>query len=105
MTLSIFGVNVRIPLFCSLIIWATLWEIVGQTGASFIIPPLSAIVARIIEIVPPPSFANALWITAKAFLPGNAIAVVVGLPLGLLLGRSVIADPTFLPRGNPLLSP
>src|SRR3546814_8735122 len=104
MTRSIFGVNVRIPLFCSLIIWATLWEIVGQTGASFIIPPLSAIVARIIEIVPTPSFANALWITAKAFLLGNAIAVVVGVPLGILMGRSVIADRIFLPWVNLFLS-
>src|SRR3546814_3267523 len=104
MTLSIFGVNVRIPLFCSLIIWATLWEIVGQTGASFIIPPLSAIVARIIEIVPTPSFANALWITAKAFLLGNAIAVVVGVPLGILMGSSGIADRIFLPWVNLFLS-
>lgn len=104
MTLSIFGVNVRIPLFCSLIIWAVLWEIFGRTGASFVIPPLSAIVARIVEIVPTAAFGNALWITAKAFLIGNLIAVVFGVPLGVIMGRSVIADRIFLPWVNLFLS-
>lgn len=104
MTLNIFGVNLRVPLFLSLIIWAALWEIVGRSGASFIIPPLSVIFTRIVEIVPTPSFATALWITAKAFLLGNFIAVVVGVPLGILMGRSVIADRIFLPWVNLFLS-
>src|SRR3546814_15652836 len=76
------------------------WEDFGTSGASSITPPLSAIVALINEIVPTPSFANALWITAKAFLLGNAIAVVVGVPLGIPMGRSVIADRIFLPWVN-----
>lgn len=96
--------NVRIPLFCSLIIWAVLWEIFGRTGASFVIPPLSAIVARIVEIVPTAAFGSALWITAKAFLLGNFIAVVLGVPLGVIMGRSVIADRIFLPWVNLFLS-
>ncbi len=96
--------NIRIPMFCSLFIWAGLWEIVGQTGASFIIPPLSTIFARIVEIVPTASFADALWITAKAFLLGNLIAVAVGVPLGVIMGRSIIADRIFLPWVNLFLS-
>src|SRR3546814_5820723 len=79
-------------MFCSLIIWAALWEIFGRTGASFITPPLSTIFLRIVEIVPTASFAEALWITGKAFLLGNLVAVSVGVPLGVLMGRSVIAD-------------
>lgn len=96
--------NIRIPMFCSLIIWAGFWEIVGQTGASFIIPPLSVIFARIIEIVPTASFADALWITGKAFLLGNLIAIVAGVPLGVIMGRSIIADRIFLPWVNLFLS-
>lgn len=96
--------NIRIPMFCSLILWAALWEVVGRTGASFIIPPLSAIFARIVEIVPTASFAEALWITGKAFLLGNFIAIAVGVPLGVLMGRSVIADRIFLPWVNLFLS-
>jgi NitT/TauT family transport system permease protein len=104
MTLTAFGVKIRVPLFFSLILWAVLWEIVGRSGASFIIPPLSAIFARVIEIVPTPTFAEALWITGKAFLLGNVIAVAAGVPLGVLMGRSIIADRIFLPWVNLFLS-
>lgn len=96
--------NIRIPMMASLLIWAALWEVAGQTGASFVIPPLSAIFARIVEIVPTPSFGHALWITAKAFLLGNLIALAVGVPLGVVMGRSVIADRIFLPWVNMFLS-
>jgi NitT/TauT family transport system permease protein len=94
----------RLPIMTSLIIWAVLWEIVGRSGASFVIPPLSNIFARIIEIVPTQSFGAALWITAKAFIIGNIIAVSIGIPLGVVMGRSVIADRIFLPWVNLFLS-
>ena len=96
--------KIRVPMFCSLFIWAALWEVVGQSGASFIIPPLSTIFARIVEIVPTASFADALLITGKAFLLGNFIAVSLGVPLGVIMGRSVIADRIFLPWVNLFLS-
>lgn len=96
--------NFRLPIMTSLIIWAILWEIVGRSGASFVIPPLSGIFARIVEIVPTPSFGEALWITGKAFVIGNVIAVLIGIPLGVLMGRSHIADRIFLPWVNLFLS-
>jgi len=94
----------RIPMAASLIVWAVLWEVVGRTGASLIIPPLSAILARMFEIVPTPSFGAALLITGKAFLLGNAISIGVGVPLGILLGRSTIADRMILPWVTMFLS-
>ena len=94
----------RIPMMASLILWALLWEVVGRTGASFVIPPLSAVFWRIIEIVPTPTFGEALWITGKAFVIGNLIAIGVGIPLGVLMGRSRLADRIFLPWVNLFLS-
>jgi len=94
----------RLPIMTSLVIWAVLWEIAGRTGASFIIPPLSRIFVRIVEIVPTAAFGDALWITAKAFIIGNAIAIGVGIPLGVLMGRSILADRIFLPWVNMFLS-
>jgi NitT/TauT family transport system permease protein len=94
----------RVPMMASLLIWAGLWEIAGRSGASFIIPPLSKIFARMVEIVPTPSFAEALLITGQAFLLGNLIAVVVGIPLGVIMGRSMIADRALLPWVNMFLS-
>ena len=90
----------RIPLFSSLIIWAVLWEIVGHTEYGLILPPLTKIFERIIEIVPTPSFATALFITGKAFLLGNLIAIGVGVPMGVLMGRVKIADSLILPWVN-----
>lgn len=94
----------RLPLFSSLVLWLVLWEIVGHTEAGLILPPISKIFWRILEIVPTPSFLEAMAITGKAFLIGNAIAILVGIPLGILIGRSVLADRLILPWVNLFLS-
>lgn len=94
----------RIPMMASLLVWAVLWEIAGRSGASLVIPPLSRILIRMIEIVPTASFFDALILTGQAFLLGNAIAILVGVPLGVLMGRSVIADRMAGPWVNMFLS-
>ena len=96
--------GLRVPMLASLLVWAVVWEICGRSGASLVIPPLSNIFARIIEIVPTPSFMNALWITGRSFLLGNAIAIAIGVPLGILMGRSLLADRMLLPWVNMFLS-
>jgi NitT/TauT family transport system permease protein len=94
----------RIPVFTSLILWAVLWEIVGQLKLTILLPPLSSVFARMVEIVPTASFISAMGTTAYAFVVGNLIAIVVGVPLGILMGRSAIADRIFLPWVNLFLS-
>jgi len=94
----------RIPLFSSLILWAILWEIVGHTEAGLILPPLSKIFTRMSEIVPTKSFLDALYITGKSFLIGNVIAIGIGIPLGVLMGRVKTADSLVLPWVNLFLS-
>jgi len=94
----------RIPLFSSLILWAILWEIVGHTEAGLILPPLSKIFTRMAEIVPTKSFLDALYITGKSFLIGNVIAIGIGVPLGVLMGRVKTADSLVLPWVNLFLS-
>ncbi|MDO9413299.1 MAG: ABC transporter permease subunit [Pseudolabrys sp.] len=94
----------RLPMMTSLILWAVLWELVGHTEAGFILPPLSKIVMRMGEILPTPSFAEALLITGRSFLTGVGIAVLAGVPIGILMGRSIIADRLLLPWVNLFLS-
>jgi NitT/TauT family transport system permease protein len=88
----------------SLIVWAALWEVVGQLHLSFLLPPLSSVVVAMFEIVPTRTFLSALWVTAYAFVIGNVISIAVGVPLGLLMGQSTIADRIFLPWVNLFLS-
>src|SRR5688500_3533205 len=94
----------RIPMAASLILWAILWEIAGRLDVTLLLPPLSGVLVRMVEIVPTKTFMSALWITAQAFVIGNTIAILVGVPLGILMGRSVIADRIFLPWVNLFLS-
>ena len=94
----------RIPLFASLLIWGVIWELFGQLGATLVVPPLSAVLDRMVEIVPTKVFASALWITGKAFFAGVLISVLVGVPLGVSMGRSVIIDRLLLPWVNLFLS-
>jgi NitT/TauT family transport system permease protein len=54
--------------------------------------------------VPTATFMSALWTTAQAFVVGNTIAILVGVPLGILMGRSVVADRIALPWVNLFLS-
>lgn len=96
--------NVRIPMMASLLLWAVLWEIVGRAELTILLPPLSDILLRLGEVVPNKTFLDALVVTGEAFLLGNLIAIVVGIPLGVLMGRSVIADRMLLPWVNLFLS-
>jgi NitT/TauT family transport system permease protein len=96
--------GVRIPMMASLLVWALVWEIMGRSGASLVIPPLSRILTRVLEIVPTPTFINALAITGRSFFLGVAIAILAGVPLGILMGRSRIADRILLPWVNMFLS-
>lgn len=96
--------GIRIPLFTSLILWAILWEIVGHTEAGLILPPLTKIFARIVEIVPTESFLKALYITGKSFFIGTGIAIGLGVPVGVLMGRIKMADALILPWVNVFLS-
>ena len=87
----------RIPKAASLLLWAGLWEIVGQAHLTILIPPLSRVLVRLVEIVPTWSFLAALGITARAYLAGVAIAILLGVPLGLAMGRSLLVDRLVLP--------
>src|SRR5262245_59316761 len=100
--MTLFGV--RLPMAASLVLWAILWEIVGQAGVTILIPPLSHVMVRLVEIVPTESFAEALALTARAFIMGTGIAVLVGVPLGMVMGRWQPADQLLLPWVNVFVS-
>jgi NitT/TauT family transport system permease protein len=94
----------RIPAAASLLVWAILWEIVGRAEITILIPPLSGVIGKLFEIVPTETFQNALLITARTFAAGIVIAIAVGVPLGILMGRSAIVDQMCLPWVNLFVS-
>lgn len=88
--MTLFGY--RIPMMASLVLWCLAWEAVGRSGAVFILPPFSDVLARIPELVATPSWQAATVTTFRTFAAGMGLAIAFGLPLGVLMGRSRIAD-------------
>jgi NitT/TauT family transport system permease protein len=100
--MTLFGL--RIPAMASLILWAVLWEIAGRLELTILIPPLSAAFEKLFEIAANESFWEALGITLRTFLLGSGIAILIGVPVGILMGRSAILDGLLLPWVNTFIS-
>lgn len=77
----------RIPIFFSLVVWFIVWEIVGQAKLSTIVPPFSSVVIAGFAIVPTEKFSKAVIISLRSFAVGMALALLVGIPLGVLMAR------------------
>ena len=82
----------RIPMAFSLVIWAALWEIVGRSGTVFILTPLSDVFHALWLLLPNGQFHEAIKISLVAFSSGMSIAILIGVPLGFLMGRSEMAS-------------
>jgi len=77
----------RIPIFFSLVIWFFIWEIAGRAKLSSIVPPVSAVIAAGITILPTAKFSAAALISLRSFALGMALALLVGIPIGVLMAR------------------
>ncbi|MFY0692196.1 MAG: ABC transporter permease subunit [Paracoccaceae bacterium] len=100
--MTLFGY--RLPGMSSLLVWGLLWEIVGQSGLTFFVPPLSEVTATLFSIIGTDAFQKALYETAYAFLVGVASAILIGIPVGILMGKSRLLDELLLPWVNVFLS-
>ena len=94
----------RLPAMSSLILWGILWEIVGQAGVTFFIPPLSKVFVTLFEVIGTGSFQKALWDTAYAFFAGVFFSIVIGIPTGIMMGKNRLIDEMLLPWVNMFLS-
>jgi NitT/TauT family transport system permease protein len=100
--MKVFGY--QLPGMSSLILWGILWEAVGRTGTTFFIPPLSEVLETLFSIIGTPVFVKALSETAYAFTMGVTSAIVIGIPVGILMGKNRLLDELLLPWVNIFLS-
>lgn len=91
--MTLFGT--RIPMMASLLFWLLVWEVVGQLDFMFLIPPFTSIVSAGFELVQTGSWQRASMITLRSFLYGMTLAIAVGVPLGVLMGRFKVIDNIF----------
>jgi NitT/TauT family transport system permease protein len=73
--------------FLSLVTLAALWEIAGRSGNARLLPPLSRVLAAWGDLFVSGQLFNALAVSLQALALGFAISVLLGVPLGLLMGR------------------
>jgi NitT/TauT family transport system permease protein len=76
----------------SILVWCLLWEIVGRSGVMYLVPPFSGVLAGVVELVQLGKFQAATITTLRAFAIGMAMAIGVGVSLGVLMGRVAAAD-------------
>ena len=100
--MKVFGY--QLPAMSSLILWGILWEVVGRLDVTFVIPPLSEVLATLFSIIGTPVFIKALSETAYAFTMGVTASIVIGIPVGILMGKSRFLDELLLPWVNIFLS-
>lgn len=100
--MTVFGY--RLPTMSSLLIWGLLWEVVGQMDLTFFLPPLSSVIATLVSIIGTPVFVKAMSETAYAFGAGVFSAIVIGVPVGILMGKNRLLDELLLPWVNIFLS-
>jgi len=75
------------PVLLSLLAWAIIWEFAARYAANDMFPPLSGVVQTAFELTGLQSFKKALVITARAFAIGMLLSILVGIPVGALMGR------------------
>jgi NitT/TauT family transport system permease protein len=78
----------RVPMALSLLVWFAAWEVVGRLELVSLLPPFTEVIGAFPDVVSSSTFPNAAWITLQAFLIGMALAFVVGIGVGILMGTS-----------------
>jgi len=76
-----------VPFWLSLAVGIALWEIAGRSTSAAFMVPFSATLVRLWELIVAGEFLGQLAESAKLFFTGFVLALVVGIPLGMLLAR------------------
>jgi NitT/TauT family transport system permease protein len=79
-------------MLASLLVWGVLWEIAGRLDLVFLLPPLSDVLVAAVTMVQTPTWQAATLVTARSFVQGLGLAILIGVPLGVAMGRVAALD-------------
>jgi NitT/TauT family transport system permease protein len=77
----------HLPFALSLLAGVALWEVAGRLSNPAFLVPLSATLERLWELAASGELGRQLASSLTLFVTGLALAIVLGMPLGLLLAR------------------
>jgi ABC-type nitrate/sulfonate/bicarbonate transport system permease component len=69
------------------VVFAAAWEIYAREWGGLLIPTFTETVVATVELLGSPELWQAMYVSNQALVLGFAIAVVVGVPAGIVLGR------------------
>jgi ABC-type nitrate/sulfonate/bicarbonate transport system permease component len=75
------------PFWASILAGLALWEIAGRSTSAAFMVPFSETLVRLWQLVSGGEFIAQLLDSAQLFITGFVLALVVGVPLGVLLAR------------------
>ena len=75
------------PFVLSLLAGMALWEIAGRNSNAAFLVPLSETLTRLAELYSNGQLIRQFWASAALFASGFTLAVLIGMPLGMLLAR------------------
>jgi len=75
------------PLWLSIFAGVALWEIAGRSTSAAFMVPLSETLVRLWQLISRGEFLAQLLDSSELFLTGFVLALIVGMPLGMLLAR------------------
>lgn len=75
------------PFWFSIFAGIALWEIAGRSTSAAFMVPFSTTIARLWQLTVSGNFITQLIDSGKLFFAGFGLALIVGMPLGLLLAR------------------
>jgi ABC-type nitrate/sulfonate/bicarbonate transport system permease component len=75
------------PFWLSLLAGIAIWEIAGRNSSPAFLVPFSETLRRLWQLIASGSFIPAFIDSSELFITGFVLALIVGVPLGLLLAR------------------
>jgi NitT/TauT family transport system permease protein len=75
------------PFWISIFAGLAIWEVAGRSASAAFMVPFSVTIVRLWQLVTGGNFITQLIDSGKLFFAGFVLALVVGVPLGMLLAR------------------
>lgn len=88
--------NVLLPLVGFAIV-LTIWEIVGTKLGNSLFAPASSVFVQYIDMLREGTMLSELFTSLRQMLLGFSLACVIGMPMGIAMGRSNITDTMLRP--------
>jgi NitT/TauT family transport system permease protein len=73
--------------FVPILLVAIIWQVQAEQAQSLVLPTFTEFAAALVDLLGDPAFWDALLLSNQALVVGYVLAVLIGVPFGLAMGR------------------